>query len=64
MNCANIMTIPDIKPMISTAMVAAVGKGEAFERGPDFAAWVGLVPRQFSTRRRTSLGRIIKRGSR
>jgi len=32
-NCANIMTIPGIGPMISTAMVAAVGKGEAFDRG-------------------------------
>src|SRR6056297_2941071 len=63
-NCANIMTIPGIGPMISTAMVAAVGKGEAFDRGRDFAAWVGLVPRQFSTGGRTILGRITKRGSR
>ena len=63
-NCANIMTIPGIGPMISTAMVAAVSKGEAFDRGRDFAAWVGLVPRQFSAGGRTILGRIIKRGSR
>lgn len=63
-SCANIMTIPGIGPMISTAMVAAVGKGEAFDRGRDFAAWVGLVPRQFSTGGRTILGRITKRGSR
>jgi transposase len=57
-NCANIMSIPGIGPVISTAMVAAVG------RGRDFAAWVGLVPRQFSTGGRTILGRITKRGSR
>lgn len=63
-NCANIMTIPGIGPMISTAMVAAVGKGEAFDRGRDFAAWVGLVPTQYSTGGRTILGRITKRGSR
>jgi len=63
-NCANIMTIPEIAPMISTAMVAAVGKGEAFDRGRDFAAWVGLVPTQYSTGGRTILGRITKRGSR
>jgi transposase len=44
--------------------IAAVGHGEAFDRGRDFAAWVGLVPRQFSTRGRTILGRITKRGSR
>jgi transposase len=50
--------------MISTAMAAAVGKGEAFDRGRDFAAWVRLVPRQYSTGRRTILGLIPKRGSR
>jgi len=63
-NCANIMSIPGIGPMISTAMVAAIGKGEAFDRGRDFAAWVGLVPTQYSTGGRTILGRITKRGSR
>ena len=63
-NCSNVMTIPGIGPMISTAMVAAVGKGEAFDRGRDFAAWVGLVPTQYSTGGRTILGRITKRGSR
>ena len=44
-NCINVMTVPGIGPMISTAMVAAIGEGEAFDRGRDFAAWVGLVPR-------------------
>lgn len=63
-NCRNIMSIPGIGPMISTAMVAAVGAGDGFERGRDFAAWVGLVPRQYSTGGRTVLGRISKRGSR
>ncbi|GHG35233.1 IS110 family transposase [Paracoccus aerius] len=63
-NCARIMSIPGVGPMISTAMVAAIGKGEAFDRGRDFAAWVGLVPQQFSTGGRTILGRITKRGSR
>ena len=63
-NCSNIMTIPGIGPIISTAIVAAIGKGEVFDRGRDFAAWVGLVPRQFSTGGRTILGRISKRGRR
>ena len=58
------MSIPGIGPMISTAMVAAIGSGEAFDRGRDFAAWVGLVPQQFSTGGRTILGRITKRCSR
>lgn len=63
-NCANAMTIPGIGPLISTAMVAAVGQGEAFDRGRDFATWIGLIPRQYSTGGRTVLGRISKRGSR
>ncbi|RED10698.1 IS110 family transposase [Pontivivens insulae] len=63
-NCRNIMSIPGIGPMISTAMVAAIGIGNGFDRGRDFAAWVGLVPRQYSTGGRTVLGRISKRGSR
>ncbi len=62
--CKRLMTIPGIGPLISTAVVAAVGQGEAYDRGRDFAAWLGLVPRQHSTGGRTILGRITKRGSR
>ena len=62
-NCINVMTIPGIGPMISTAMVAAVGKCEAFDRACDFAAWIGLVPRQYRSGGRTVLGRISKRGN-
>ena len=58
------MTVPGIGPMISTAMVAAIGTGEAFERGRDFGAWLGLVPRQYSTGGKPILGRISKRGCR
>jgi transposase len=62
-NCRRLMSIPGIGPIISTAMVAAIGTGEAFERGRDFGAWLGLIPRQYSTGGRTILGRISKRGS-
>jgi transposase len=44
--CRRLMSIPGIGPMISTAMVAAIGEGETFERGRDFGAWLGLVPRR------------------
>ena len=57
------MSVPGVGPLISTAMVAAIGSGEAFERGRDLAAWLGLVPRQYSTGGRSILGRISKRGS-
>ena len=62
-NCRRLMSVPGIGPLISTAVVAAIGTGEAFERGRDFAAWLGLVPRQYSTGGRSILGRISKRGS-
>ena len=55
------MTIPGIGPIIASAMVAAVGSGTAFAKGRDFAAWLGLVPKQMSTGDRTILGRISKR---
>ena len=58
------MTIPGIGPIISSAVVAAIGNGTAFTRGRDFAAWLGLVPKQISTGDRTILGRITKRGNR
>ena len=40
------MTIPGIGPIIASAMVAAIGSGAAFAKGRDFAAWLGLVPKQ------------------
>jgi transposase len=62
-NCRRLMSVPGIGPLISTAVVSAIGTGEAFERGRDFGAWLGLVPRQYSTGGRSILGRISKRGS-
>lgn len=62
--CERLMSVPGIGPIISSAMVAAIGAGDAFNKGRDFAAWLGLVPRQMSTGDRTILGRISKRGNR
>src|SRR5437764_12494495 len=61
--CQRLMSVPGIGPLISTGLVAAIGTGEAFERGRDFGAWLGLVPRQYSTGGKSILGRISKRGS-
>ena len=63
-NCGQLMTVPGIGPIIASATVAAVGNGTAFAKGRDFAAWLGLVPKQMSTGDRTILGRITKRGNR
>src|SRR5690348_8814388 len=62
--CERLMSVPGIGPIISSAMVAAIGTGDAFGKGRDFAAWLGLVPKQFSPGDRTVLGKISKRGNR
>ena len=62
--CERLVSVPGIGPIISSAMVAAIGTGEAFSKGRDFAAWLGLVPKQMSTGDRTILGKISKRGNR
>ena len=63
-SCRQLMTVPGIGPLIASAMVAAIANGAAFTKGRDFAAWLGLVPKQMSTGDRTILGRISKRGNR
>ena len=62
--CERLTSIPGIGPIISSAIVAAIGTGDAFAKGRDFAAWLGLVPKQISTGDRTILGKISKRGNR
>ena len=56
-------TIPGVGATIASALIAAVGKAETFERGRDLAAWLGLVPRQFTTGGKTKLLGISKRGN-
>jgi transposase len=62
--CERLMSVPGIGPIISSAMVAAIGTGDAFSKGRDFGAWLGLVPKQLSTGDRTILGSISRRGNR
>jgi transposase len=62
--CERLMSVPGVGPVISSVMVAAIGTGDAFSKARDFAAWLGLVPRQMSTGDRTILGSISKRGNR
>jgi transposase len=61
--CKRLMSVPGIGPLISSAMVAAIGNGTAFAKGRDYSAWLGLVPRQMSTGDRTILGGLSKRGN-
>jgi transposase len=48
-SCQQLIAVPGIGPIISSAMVAAIGNGAAYRKGRDFAAWLGLVPKQMST---------------
>jgi len=61
--CTRIREIPGIGPIVATAIVAAIGNGAAFRKGRDFAAWLGIVPRQYSTGGKTKLLGISKRGN-
>src|SRR5436190_9199398 len=63
-SCERLMSVPGIGPIISSAMIAAIGAGDVFSKGRDFGAWLGLVPKQLSTGDRTILGSISKRGNR
>jgi transposase len=55
-------TIPGIGPLIATALAATVVDPAAFRSGREFAAWLGLVPRQHSTGGKQRLGRISRQG--
>ena len=58
--CERLMSVPGIGPIISSATVAAIGTGDVFTKGRDFAAWLGLVPRQISTGRSDDPGQDIE----
>ncbi len=58
-----LMQVEGVGPMTATAIVATVGEGHAFAHGRQFAAWLGLVPKQHSTGGKTVLGRITKQGN-
>jgi transposase len=60
--CQRLMTVPGIGPLSATALVAAVSDASAFKNGRQFAAWLGLVPRQHSTGGKERLLGISKRG--
>ena len=62
--CQRLRQIPGIGPLVATAIVAAIGNGAAFHKGREFAAWMGLVPKQYSTGGKVKLSGISKRGNR
>jgi len=61
--CRRLMEVPGFGPLVSTALVAAIGNGISFRKGRDLSAWLGLVPRQHSTGGKSKLLGISKRGN-
>jgi transposase len=59
-----LMSIPGVGPVCSTALEALAPPPETFARGRDFAAWLGLTPRQNSSGGKVRLGRISRMGQR
>jgi transposase len=47
--CQRLVAIPGIGPVTATALIATIGNGGAFHKGREFAAWLGIVPREHST---------------
>jgi transposase len=61
--CQRLLAIPGVGPVTSTALIAAIGNGAAFHKGREFAAWMGIVPREHSTGGKQKLLGISKRGN-
>jgi transposase len=61
--CRRLRAIPGVGPLTATAIVASVGNAREFRSGREFAAWIGVVPRQSGTGGRVRLLGISKRGN-
>lgn len=58
-----LQTVPGIGPIIASACISSVGNPQDFKNGRNFAAWIGLVPVQYSTGGKSTLLGISKRGN-
>lgn len=57
-----LMTIPGVGPITAHAAIAAIGDGRQFRTARDFAAWVGLTPRQYASGEKRRSGGISRAG--
>lgn len=57
-----LMKLPGIGPVTASALLASIGGGHDFTSGRQVAAWIGLVPGQYSSGGKARLGRITKAG--
>jgi transposase len=61
--CRRLMTLPGVGPVVATALAASVGDARQFRSGRELAAWIGPVPRQYSTGGKTRLGGVGRRAN-
>jgi transposase len=61
--CRRLAKLPGVGPIVATAIVAAVNDGRQFRSGREMAAWIGLVPRQYTTGGKPRLGGIGRRAN-
>jgi transposase len=61
-NAKRLMSIPGVGEQVASGVVASVPDPRLFKNSRQFAAWLGLVPRQYTTGGHIRLGRITKRG--
>ncbi len=61
--CQRLTEIPGVGPVTATALIAAVGNGSTFQKGRNLAAWMGIVPGEYSTGGKQKLLGISKRGN-
>ena len=62
-DCRRLSKLPGVGPVVATALVAAVDDGRHFRSGRELAAWIGLVPRQYTTGGKPRLGGIGRRAN-
>lgn len=62
-DCRRLSELPGVGPIIATALVASVEDGRHFKSGRELAAWIGLIPRQYSTGGKPRLGGIGRRAN-
>jgi transposase len=61
--CRRLSSVPGIGPLTATAIAATVPDPGVFKSGREFAAWLGLTPRQNSSGGKDRLGRITRKGN-
>ncbi len=61
--CRRLAKLPGVGPVVATGIVAAVNEGRQFRSGREMAAWIGLVPRQYTTGGKPRLGGIGRRAN-